>query len=87
MYFPLDKIASLAITASYIRYLCTSLVKSISSGFIFLPAVKISFTVILFLVRVPVLSEHTTETHPRLSTAFKSFIMAFSLAILLVPIA
>ena len=40
-----------------------------------------------FCVRVPVLSEQITETHPRLSTAFKSFMIACSLAIFWVPMA
>ena len=40
-----------------------------------------------FWVRVPVLSEQITETHPRLSTAFRSFMIACSLAIFWVPMA
>ena len=40
-----------------------------------------------FLVRVPVLSEQITDTQPRLSTAFKSLIMACSRAICWVPMA
>ena len=46
-----------------------------------------SSTVILFWVRVPVLSEQITETEPKDSTAAKFLIMAFSLAIFCVPIA
>ena len=38
-----------------------------------------------FWVRVPVLSEQITETEPRLSTAFKSLMMAFCRAIFWVP--
>ena len=41
----------------------------------------------MFWVRVPVLSEHITETDPRPSTARSCFIIAFSLAIFWVPIA
>ena len=33
------------------------------------------------------MSEQMTDTHPRLSTAFKSFIMAFCFAIFWVPVA
>ena len=36
---------------------------------------------------MPVLSEHITDTQPRLSTAFNCLIIAFSFAILRVPIA
>ena len=43
--------------------------------------------VILFCVSVPVLSEQITETQPRLSTELIFFIIAFSFAIWLVPIA
>ena len=46
-----------------------------------------SSTVILFWVKVPVLSEQITETEPKDSTAAKFLIMAFSLAIFCVPIA
>ena len=46
-----------------------------------------SVTVILFCVSVPVLSEQITDTHPRLSTAFSSLMMALSAAIFRVPIA
>ena len=46
-----------------------------------------SCTVILFCVSVPVLSEHITETQPRLSTALSSFMIALSAAIFLVPMA
>ena len=44
-------------------------------------------TVILFWVRVPVLSEHTTLHEPRVSTAGSFLTMAFFLLILLTPIA
>ena len=46
-----------------------------------------SSTVILFWVKVPVLSEQITETEPKDSTAAKFLMMAFSLAIFCVPIA
>ena len=39
-------------------------------------SVKTSMTVILFCVRVPVLSEQITEMQPRLSTASSFFMMA-----------
>ena len=41
----------------------------------------------MFWVRVPVLSEQMTETEPRLSTALRSFIIAFWRAIFWVPMA
>ena len=41
----------------------------------------------MFWVRVPVLSEQITETEPKLSTAFRFLMMAFSFAIFWVPIA
>ena len=44
-------------------------------------------TSIRFWVRVPVLSEQMTETQPRLSTAFRSFMTACSAAIFWVPMA
>ena len=46
-----------------------------------------SSTVILFCVKVPVLSEQITETDPNDSTAAKFLIIACSLAIFWVPIA
>ena len=58
-----------------------------ASGSIFLPFIKTCSTSIRFWVRVPVLSEQITDTQPRLSTAFRSFMMAFSFAIFWVPIA
>ena len=42
-------------------------------------------TVILFCVRVPVLSEQMTDTEPRPSTAWSFLMMAFSLDIFCVP--
>ena len=51
------------------------------------PSTKAVWGVILFWVRVPVLSEQITDTAPRVSTALSSFMMAFSLAIFWVPMA
>ncbi len=51
------------------------------------PSKKISFTVISFLVIVPVLSEQITSTDPKVSTALSFLIRACFLAILCVPIA
>ena len=48
---------------------------------------KTSVTLILFCVRVPVLSEHIVVTLPSVSTAGSFLIMAFFLAIRLTPIA
>ena len=41
----------------------------------------------MFWVRVPVLSEQMTDTEPKLSTALRFLMMAFSFAIFCVPIA
>ena len=84
---PLHIPESLLSMALYNRYLCALVPSFISSGLIHCPAIYTSFTVILFWVRVPVLSEQITDTQPRLSTALSSLIMALSSAIFLVPIA
>ena len=45
------------------------------------------FTAILFMVRVPVLSEQMTLTLPRVSTAGRDFTMAWRPAMKLTPLA
>ena len=52
-----------------------------------LPFVKIFFTVILFCVKVPVLSEQITLALPKVSTAGNFFTIAFLFTILWTPIA
>ena len=49
------------------------------------PLIYISFTVILFWVNVPVLSEHITDVHPKVSTAGSFLTKAFLLSILDTP--
>ena len=51
-----------------------------------LPSPTCSVTVILFCVRVPVLSEQIIWVHPRVSTAVSLLTTAFSLDILVTPI-
>ena len=51
------------------------------------PSAKAFCTVMRFCVNVPVLSEQITETQPRLSTARRFLMIAFSFAIFCVPIA
>ena len=51
------------------------------------PPLQNSSTCIWLRVSVPVLSEQITDTQPRLSTAFKSLMIACSFAICCVPIA
>ena len=53
--------------------------------FMTFPSTYTCWTVILFWVSVPVLSEQITDTQPRLSTAFNFLIIAFSFAIFWVP--
>ena len=59
--------------------------KSASAALMTRPAAYSFRTVILFWVRVPVLSEQMTDTLPSPSTAWSFRIMAFSFAIFWVP--
>ena len=59
--------------------------KSAPSAGMICPPAQSFFTVILFWVRVPVLSEQMTDTLPRPSTAWSLRMMACSLAIFWVP--
>ena len=79
--------ASLSRTAPYKKYLWTGSYSLSCPGCRTLPSTSTCSTVIRFWVRVPVLSEQITETQPRLSTAFKSLMMACSRAICCVPMA
>ena len=79
--------ASLSSTAPYKKYRCTGSYTLSCGGVSSRPSTNTCSTVMRFCVRVPVLSEQITDTHPRLSTAFKSLMMACSFAICWVPMA
>ena len=79
--------ASLSKTAPYKKYRWTGSYSRNCPGCKTLPSTSTCSTVMRFWVRVPVLSEQITDTQPRLSTAFRSLMMACSRAICCVPMA
>ena len=78
---------SLQSISAWNRSLNSSLNSVIDSKSTSSPFVNIFLTVILFCVRVPVLSEQITDALPKVSTAGSFFTMAFFLTILWTPIA
>ena len=85
--FPSVNTASLFKTALYKNAFCTKESPVSSCGSTQCLSRYNFVTVILFCVKVPVLSEHITETQPRLSTADNFLMIAPCTAIFCVPIA